>query len=118
MQNDLDRPPWKEAYSRPLAIAFVALVWLVMTCIFWKGYVGSDDIFYARYAWLFHRPPINHWEFRLPIILAVRASFITFGPSEVAAALPTLLAALAILASVAWFVKWPVRWNWQTQCSM
>ena len=52
------------------------------------------------------------------MILAIRASFLAFGPSEIAACLPNLLASLAILASVAWFVDWPRRLNWQTQASV
>jgi hypothetical protein len=96
----------------------VLLVWLSTTVLLFRGYVGSDDIFYSRYALLFHRPPMNHWEFRMPAILAIRVSFLAFGPNEFAAALPTLLASLLILASVAWFVGWPSRLNWQTQIAM
>ena len=109
---------WAKAYVKPLAVAVVAVVWLLTTFVFFRGYVGTDDIFYARYAFLFHRPPMNHWEFRIPAVMAIRASFLAFGPSEVAAALPTLLASLGILASVAWFIRWPARLNWQTQASM
>lgn len=94
------------------------MTWLATTCIFWVGYTGADDMFYARYAFLFHRPPINWWEFRMPAILAIRASFHLFGVSEFAAALPMLVASLAILASVAWFVGWPSRLNWQTQAAV
>jgi hypothetical protein len=87
-----------------LGVAALGLAaWLLTTVVFWIGYVGSDDIFYGRYAWLFHRPPMNWWEFRMPAVLAIRASFLAFGPTEVAAALPTLLASLSILASVTWF---------------
>jgi hypothetical protein len=107
-----------EAWKKICSVAVVILTWFATTYIFWTGYVGSDDMFYARYAFLLHRPPINWWEFRIPTILAMRASFLTFGPSEVAAALPTLLASLAILASVAWFVQWPVRLTWQTQTAV
>ncbi len=108
----------RKTWAKPLAIGLVALVWLSTTFLLFRGYVGSDDVFYARYAFLFHRPPMNHWEFRIPAILAIRASFFALGPTEFAAALPTLLASLAILASVAWFVGWPSRLNWQTQIAM
>jgi hypothetical protein len=100
------------------SVLLVIVAWLVTTYTFWVGYVGDDDVFYARYAFLFHRPPINWWEFRMPAILAIRASFLAFGPSELAAALPTLLASLGILASVAWFVRWPATLTWQTQTAM
>jgi len=99
----------------PLKAVWIAIpisVWIATTWLFWVGYTGEDDLFYARYAFLFHRPPIVWWEFRMPAILAIRTSFLLFGPSEFAAALPSLLASLAIFASVAWFVEWPrtIRW--------
>jgi hypothetical protein len=110
--------PSQRQYITAAAVGSVLLVWLAATWIFWLGYVGTDDIFYARYAHLFHRPPINWWEFRIPAILAIRASFLLLGPTELAAALPNLLASLAILASVAWFVGWPKRLTWQTQAAV
>src|SRR5579885_3606766 len=105
-------------WSRPVAIGAVASVWLAMTALFWVGYAGADDMFYARYAFLFHRPPINWWEFRIPAILAIRAAFLLFGPSAFSAALPSLVASLAILFSVAWLVHWPAQLNWQTTGAM
>ena len=104
--------------SKSLWIAITLALWLGTTWVFWVGYAGYDDMFYVRYAFRFDRPPISWWEFRIPVILAIRASFLAFGPSEIAACLPTLLASLAILASVAWFVDWPRRLNWQTQASV
>jgi hypothetical protein len=104
--------------SKGLWIAITLALWLGTTWVFWVGYAGCDDLFYARYAFRFDRPPISWWEFRIPVILAIRASFLAFGPSEIAACLPNLLASLAILASVAWFVDWPRRLNWQTQASV
>lgn len=118
MQHDSVTGNCTKVYARPLAVALVASVWLLTTIVFFRGYVGTDDIFYARYAFLFHRPPMNHFEFRIPAVMAIRASFLAFGPSEVAAALPTLVASLGILASVACFVQWPAKLNWQTQVSM
>lgn len=107
------------ALSRPAVwIALTGAVWLTATWLFWVGYTGEDDLFYARYAFLFHRPPIVWWEFRIPAILAIRGSFLAFGPSELAAALPSLLASAAIMGSVAWFVGWPRRLTWQSQSAM
>lgn len=97
-----------------LAVASILGLWAVTTYAFWVGYVGDDDLFYARYAYLLHRPPINWWEFRLPAVLAMRASFAIFGPSELAAAVPTLLSSLIILVCVAWQVDWPKRPGWET----
>ena len=102
--------------GRGTALAVVGIVglWVVTTYVFWVGYAGADDLFYARYAYLLHRPPINWWEFRLPAVLAMRASFAAFGPSELAASVPTLLSSLLILACVAWQVDWLKRPGWET----
>jgi hypothetical protein len=110
--------PSVSARFRCLSIASIALTWLAVTVLFWTGYVGSDDFYYSRYGFLLHRPPINWWEFRSPLILALHASYRLLGASEFAAALPVLLASIAILASVAWFVEWPRKITWQNQFSM
>jgi hypothetical protein len=105
-------------WMRATSIIIVAVAWLFFTAQFWVGYVGTDDIFYTRYAFLLHRPPTNWWEFRIPFVLAVRASFLAFGPSEFAAALPTLVASLVVMASVACFVGWPRAITWKTNSAM
>jgi hypothetical protein len=107
--------------TTPAAITTAALVtaglllaaWAALTWLFWVGYVGADDVFYARYAHLLHRPPINWWEFRTPYIAAIRGSFSLFGVSEFAAALPTLLASLAIAASAAWLAATDGARDWK-----
>ena len=99
-------------------VVLTALLWLLVTALCWVGYTGEDDLFYARYAYLFHRPPIVWWEFRMPAILAIRGSFLVFGPTEFAAAFPSLVASLAIMASVAWIVGWPRTLTWQSQSAM
>lgn len=104
--------------ARAVWIAVPLLTWLAVTSLSWTGYTGEDDLFYARYAFLLHRPPIVWWEFRMPAILAIRTSFLLFGPTEFAAALPSLLASLAILASVAWFVDWPRTITWRSEAAM
>ena len=100
------------------ALALCVAAWLAVTVFYWIGYVGTDDLFYARYAYLFHRAPINWWEFRIPAILAIRGSFLAFGPTEFAACLPSLLASLAIAGSVAWFLGWPQRITWESTASI
>ena len=97
-----------------LAVVCIGGLWVLTTYAFWVGYAGVDDLFYARYAFLLHRPPVNWWEFRLPAVLAMRASFLAFGPSELAASVPTLLSSLVILACVAWQVDWLKRPGWDT----
>ena len=104
--------------KKTLWIALPLIAWVLTTALFWVGYTGEDDLFYARYAYLFHRPPTVWWEFRMPAILAMRGSFLLFGPTEFAAVLPSLLASLAILASVAWVVGWPRTLTWQSQSAM
>jgi hypothetical protein len=106
--------PTRQFQENIVAVAILLSAWLVTTVVFWMGYVGGDDLFYARYAFLLHRPPLNWWEFRMPFILALRASFFAFGPSELAAALPTLMASLGILTAVIWFLGWTKRPAWQT----
>jgi hypothetical protein len=101
-----------------LWVVLTLLIWALATAVCWVGYTGEDDFFYARYAYLFHRPPIVWWEFRMPAILAIRTSFLIFGPTEFAAAIPSLLASLAILGAVAWVVEWPRRLTWQSQSAM
>jgi hypothetical protein len=103
---------------RHLAIVVTAAVWLIVTVLFWVGYTGEDDLRYARYAFLLHRAPTVWWEFRMPAILAMRGSFLLFGPTELAATIPSLLASLAILVSVAWLVDWPRRLTWQSQAAI
>src|SRR4051794_14483616 len=93
--------------NRTMWVVLTALLWLLVTALCWVGYTGEDDLFYAGSASLFPRPPIVWWEFRMPAILAMRGSFLLFGPTEFAAAFPSLIASLAIMASVAWIVEWP-----------
>jgi len=114
IDNERTVPPWVKSG----AVAIVVLSWLATTVVFWVGYAGSDDLFYSRYAFLLHRPPMNWWEFRMPAVLAIRAAFLALGPTEFAATLPTLLSTAGIMAAVAWFIQWPSKLNWQTQCSM
>ncbi|HEY7056717.1 MAG TPA: hypothetical protein VH458_09345 [Vicinamibacterales bacterium] len=104
--------------KRTVGITLLVATWVATTAFYWVGYVGTDDLFYARYAWLFHRPPINWWEFRIPAILAIRGSFHLLGPTEFAAALPSLVASIAIAASVAWLVNWPRTMTWMSEASM
>ena len=105
-------------YNQAFWVVVTAGIWLGMTYIFWVGYVGADDLYYARYAYFLHRPPINHWEFRIPVILAIRAGFSLFGPTEFAACLPGLIASAIILLSVAWLVDWPRTLSWESQGAM
>jgi hypothetical protein len=101
-----------------LSIGAVVGAWLLTTFWCWRGYIGVDDIVYAKYAFEFHRLPINWWEFRMPTIMAIRASFALLGPTEFAAALPTVLASLGLSAGVALVCGWPRTINWKTNGAM
>jgi hypothetical protein len=105
---------WRFAFSLAVATG----LFLLTTTLFWKGYVGSDDMFYARYAFLFHRQPINVWECRLPAILAIRAAFHMLGPTELAAALPTLFASVLGIGAIAWYVGWPRELSWRANSAV
>jgi hypothetical protein len=105
---------WRFAFCLTVAIGLL----LLTTTIFWKGYVGSDDMFYARYAFLFHRQPINDWECRLPAILAIRVAFHMLGPTGLAAALPTLVASVLGIGAIAWYVGWPRDLSWRANSAV
>ncbi|MBN2294122.1 MAG: hypothetical protein JXM70_16970 [Pirellulales bacterium] len=62
--------------------------------------------------------PSHFYEFRVLGLWLARASTVVFGPSEVAYRLPSLLASLTIVASVAWFVNWPRIIDWKSQTAM
>jgi hypothetical protein len=99
-------PATKHRVVTDLTIALlIIMTWMVSTWIGWIGFVGSDDMYYTRYAWLLHRMPMNWWEFRFPYIISLRGAFLVFGPTEWAACLPGLLASLVALISVHYYLK-------------
>jgi len=100
------RSPWRR---RVVAVALVGAVWLGARAVFWLGWANGDDIVYATYAWHFDRPPADHREFRLLPVLAMRAAMQLVGPTEAAAALPSLVGSLLLTAAAAWFLGWPRR---------
>jgi hypothetical protein len=100
------------------AVTVVVVVWVAAREIFWVGYAGSDDMYYARYAYLMHRAPLNQFEFRFLTVWLLRASFLALGPSELAACLPGLIASATTFGAVAWFVGWPATLNRATQGSV
>jgi hypothetical protein len=104
---------------RLLAITIVLAIWLAARLIFWIGFAGSDDGFYARYAYLMHREPINQWEFRALSVWIMRVVFLALGPSEFSATLPSLLSSATMLGAIAWYVGWPNKsLEWTAQGSM
>ena len=73
--------------------ALLALAALAMLSFGWVGFMASDDGFYAEAAvnWLNHFPFVgdNHWSLRHPFVLAVAASFASFGVGEYSLVLVT-----------------------------
>ena len=108
----------RQRHMRWLSIALILAVWLGTTYVGWMGYYGSDDLVYASYAFKFNQAPHTIYQFRMPLVLLLRGSFLLFGPTEFAACLPTIVASLALMASVAWFVGWPRKVDWRSQGSM
>ncbi len=90
-------------------VLLVAAVWGGARAVWWLGYANGDDLVYAAYAWSFDRLPADHREFRVLPELAIRAAQAALGPTELAAALPSLLASATLLAAVAWLLGWPRR---------
>ncbi len=106
------------AGQRIFAILSVLGLWFGITWLFWVGYVGVDDLFYSKYAYMLHRPPMIWWEFRMPFILALRSSYALFGASEVAAAVPNLIASFGLFLATAWVIGWPRKLTWETNLTM
>lgn len=115
-----ETPPQYETGVKNLWVALLCIlaIWAMSTWLFWIGYVGVDDIFYARYAHFLHRPPMVWWEFRIPFILVQLACFSIFGTTELAAAMPTLAASLALVACTGWMIGWPRKLTWETNLTM
>ncbi len=80
-------------------------VWLLMRVVFFVGFAGSDDLFLLRYAMFWDRTPVNGWEARILGNALTAASIRVFGYSQVAAALPSLVASLTVLACVLAFCR-------------
>ena len=95
--------PHRIGIDAPVPFLIIS-IWTLSTWLGWIGFVGSDDMYYARYAWLFHRLPMNWWEFRIPYIMSLRGSFLVFGPTEWGACVPGLLASLVSLGSVHYYL--------------
>lgn len=91
-----ERPTWR-AWAMVGAVCLA--VWALARWLFFVGYEGSDDMFYLRFAALWHRTPVNHWEARLLGNAVLRPFLLIFGVREWAAVLPAMLASLTVLIS-------------------
>lgn len=92
-------PSADRAWSWPPIIAVCLTVWVVARVVFFVGFVGSDDLYHVRFAALWDRAPQNHWEARLIANLLFAGAMRLFGRGEVAAALPCMIASLAVLGA-------------------
>ncbi len=84
-------------------IALCVTTWAVMRAVFFVGIIGSDDLYYMRFAAGVDRPPMNHWEARLIGNALIALAMSLTNPTELAAVMPSLFASLVILASVMWW---------------
>lgn len=94
-------PSWLADW-RGLCIALALFV--VLVACSWVGFIGSDDVTYARgaYGWIEQFPFVGgHGTIRYPLTIPMALSFLTFGEHEVAMVLPSLLYLLGFLA-LAW----------------
>jgi len=94
------RPSWPFAAMIALFVALVAASWI--------GFIGSDDVTYARgaYGWLESFPYVGgHGTIRYTITLPMALAFRTLGENEWAMVLPSLLYALGFLILAARFLR-------------
>lgn len=94
------------ARTTAAVITSCILVWLLMRVVFFVGLTGSDDLRYVRFAATWDRVPVNTWEARLLGNSLTSLSMAAFGTSELALALPSLLASAVTLACV---LYWCIR---------
>lgn len=79
------------------------LVFALLVAAGWIGFLGSDDVTYARgaYGWLDHFPYVGgHGTIRYPITLPMALSFLALGGNSFAMVLPSLLYAIGFLVLV------------------
>lgn len=103
---------------RMMIVAAVVAIWVIARLIGWIGYSGADDQYYARFAHLLHRVPMNHMEFRMTVVLSIRAAMELFGTSETAVCMAPLFYSAMLFCAVAWFVGWPRNYSWTATGSM
>jgi hypothetical protein len=102
--SQLGSKPARAGLRLAAAAAGIVLLWLAVRVVFFEGFHGSDDFSHARFAFLWHRPPGDHWESRLPYNALMRASFVVLGFSEVAAAVPGMIGSALTLGAGLWLV--------------
>jgi hypothetical protein len=79
--------PFVERLSSPWASWILVtltclVVWGIVRWVFFVGFEGSDDLFYVRFASLWHRVPANQWEVRLLGNAFIRVCVKLFGYRE------------------------------------
>lgn len=98
-RNDGHSEPTNGFISQKWDVLLVAFAYGILFNLAWVGYIGSDDAVYILNARSRVLDPfligLNHWDVRLTLTWPMALSFLAFGESEVAAALPTLVYTLA-----------------------
>lgn len=94
--------------THAFAIALIAvLLYLSSAAITWRGIGDWDATYYitAAFQWYENGAQLgeNHWHLRHPMVLPIAGSFAVLSPSELAATLPNLIYAIAlIVVSALW----------------
>jgi len=83
---------------------------LVLTGVFWVGFLGSDDSLYWRGSdgWLIHIPYLgdDHWSLRHTLVVPMALARATFGDGLPALLLPSLLYAIgALIVAALWVYR-------------
>lgn len=86
---------------------FILLIFILVVIIYhlfgYTGHYGYDDLHYAELAADLLKGSLNfedHYFYRLPVVLFTTLSYLIFGISDLASALPALLLTIAILVVV------------------
>ena len=98
--------PWALRGTRGLWIGLALFLLLVASS--WVGFLGSDDVTYARgaYGWIEQFPYVGgHGTIRYPLTIPMALSFLALGGNEIAMVLPSLLYAVGLLAFLWWLVR-------------
>jgi 4-amino-4-deoxy-L-arabinose transferase-like glycosyltransferase len=97
--------------GKAIALTLGAIAaFLIVVGVFWTGPLGSDDSLYwdASSGWLRHFPYLgkSHWGLRHTLVIPLALTRLALGDGLPALVLPTLLAALALIAVL-------VLWTWR-----
>jgi len=101
--------PTNGVISQKWDLLLVGVIYGLLFNLAWIGYIGSDDAVYILNARNRVLDPfsigMNHWDVRVTLTWPMALSFLAFGESELAAALPTLAYTFATGLCVHFYLK-------------